>query len=74
MVHHYKMKVKAKRLQSQGLQALFFTARGKSMLKVVIPMAVLLVIVLCKKIPVIGGKINVALVITGALALVLRGL
>lgn len=44
------------------------------MLKVVIPMAVLLVIVLCKKIPVIGGKINVALVITGALTLLLGGL
>ncbi len=44
------------------------------MLKVVIPMAVLLIIVLCKKIPVIGGKINVALVITGALTLLLGGL
>lgn len=44
------------------------------MLKVVIPMAVLLIIVLCKKIPVIGGKINVALVVTGALTLLLGGL
>lgn len=44
------------------------------MLKVVIPMAVLLVIVLWKKLPVVGGKINVALVITGALTLLLGGL
>ena len=44
------------------------------MLKVVVPMAVLLIIVLCKKIPVIGGKINVALVITGALTLLLGGM
>lgn len=44
------------------------------MLKVVLPMAVLLIIVLCKKIPVIGGKINVALVVTGALTLLLGGL
>ena len=44
------------------------------MLKVVIPMAVLLIIVLCKRIPVIGGKINVALVVAGALTLLLGGL
>ena len=44
------------------------------MLKVVIPMAVLLLIVLCKKLPLIGGKINVALAVTGALTLLLGGL
>lgn len=44
------------------------------MLKVIIPMAVLLVIVLCKKIPYVGGKINIALVITGALTLLLGGM
>ena len=41
------------------------------MLKVAVPMAVLLILVLCKKIPLIGGKINAALVITGALTLLL---
>ena len=44
------------------------------MLKVVIPVAVLLIIVLCKKLPLIGGKINIALAITGALTLLLGGL
>ena len=44
------------------------------MLTAVIPMAALLVIILCKKIPVIGGKINIALLITGALTLLLGGL
>lgn len=44
------------------------------MLKVIIPVAVLLLIVLCKKLPVVGGKINVALVVTGALTLLLGGL
>lgn len=44
------------------------------MFQVVVPMAVLLVLVLCKKIPVIGGKINLALVITGALTLLLSGM
>lgn len=44
------------------------------MLKVVIPMAVLLLIVLCKKLPLIGGKINVALGGHRALTLLLGGL
>lgn len=44
------------------------------MLTAVIPMAALLVIILCKKIPFIGGKINIALLITGALTLLLGGL
>lgn len=44
------------------------------MLKVAVPMAVLLILVLCKKIPLIGGKINAALVITGALTLLLAGI
>ena len=33
------------------------------MLQVIIPMAVLLIIVLCKKLPLIGGNINAALLI-----------
>jgi len=44
------------------------------MLKVAVPMAVLLILVLCKKILLIGGKINAALVITGALTLLLAGI
>ncbi|MGM9612497.1 MAG: TRAP transporter large permease subunit [Butyricicoccus sp.] len=44
------------------------------MLKVVIPVAVLLIIVLCKKLPLVGGKINIALAITGALTLLFGGL
>ena len=44
------------------------------MIQVIIPMAVLLFIVLCRKIPVIGGKINVALVAAGILTLLLGGL
>ena len=44
------------------------------MLKVIIPIAVLLILVLCKKIPVIGGKINIALCVTGALTLILGGI
>ncbi len=43
------------------------------MINVIIPMAVLLTIILGKKIPVIGGKINIALLITGALTLILAG-
>lgn len=44
------------------------------MIKVIIPMAVLLIVVLVKKLPYVGGKINIALVITGALTLLLGGL
>ena len=44
------------------------------MLQVIIPMAVLLIIVLGKKIPVIGGNINVALLTTGFLTLLMGGI
>ena len=44
------------------------------MLKVIIPISVLLLIVLCKKLPYIGGKLNVALITAGALTLLLGGL
>ncbi|MGE4277354.1 MAG: TRAP transporter large permease subunit [Lawsonibacter sp.] len=44
------------------------------MLQVIIPMAVLLIIVLNKKIPYIGGNINAALIMTGALTLLMGGI
>ncbi len=44
------------------------------MINVIIPIIVLLAIVLVKKIPIIGGNINVALLVTGALTLILGGL
>ncbi len=44
------------------------------MLQVIIPVALLLFIVLCKKLPVIGGNINVALLLTGALTLLMAGI
>ncbi len=44
------------------------------MLNVLIPMAVLLTIILFKKLPIIGGKINIALLITGFLTLILSGM
>lgn len=44
------------------------------MIKVVVPMIVLLAVVLCKRLPVIGGNINIALLLTGALTLLLGGL
>ncbi|MGL4790459.1 MAG: hypothetical protein ACRCW1_03535, partial [Anaerotignaceae bacterium] len=44
------------------------------MVGVAIPILVLLIVVLCKKIPVIGGKINVALALTGALTFILSGI
>ena len=44
------------------------------MLQVIIPMAVLLIIVLCKKLPLIGGNINAALLITGMLTLLMGGI
>lgn len=37
-------------------------------------MAILLLIILCKKIPVIGGNINVALLVTGALSLLMNSM
>lgn len=37
------------------------------MLNVIIPIALLLILVLAKKLPVLGGNINVALLLTGAL-------
>ena len=43
------------------------------MLKVVVAIALLLIITLCKKIPVIGGKINIALLLTGVVTMVLGG-
>lgn len=43
------------------------------MFKVLIPIAVLLFIILCKKLPGIGGNVQAALLITGALALILGG-
>ncbi len=44
------------------------------MIRVIIPMAVLLIIILFKKIPIIGGKINIALITTGILTLLLSGM
>ncbi len=44
------------------------------MLQVLIPMAVLLTIVLWKKMPFLGGKINYGLVITGVLTLLIAGM
>ncbi len=44
------------------------------MVRILIPMAVLLIIILFKKIPIIGGKINVALFTTGILVLILSGM
>lgn len=41
------------------------------MIIVIIPIAVLLLVILCKKIPVIGGNLVVALILTGALSLLL---
>lgn len=43
------------------------------MLKVIIPIILLLFIIFCKKMPLIGGKINVALFSAGATALLLSG-
>ena len=43
------------------------------MIKVVIPIAVLLFIILCKKLPKIGGNIYVALMVTGVLSLLMGG-
>lgn len=43
------------------------------MLKVIIPIILLLFIIFCKKIPLIGGKINCALFAAGAAALLLAG-
>lgn len=43
------------------------------MLKVIIPIILLLFIIFCKKIPLIGGKINFALLAAGAAALLLAG-
>lgn len=45
-----------------------------SMLSVLIPIALLFVIILCKKIPKIGGNIHAALVISGLAALLLGGI
>ncbi len=44
------------------------------MIRIIIPMAVLLIIILVKKLPIIGGKINIALIITGMLTLILSGM
>ncbi len=44
------------------------------MITILIPMAVLLIIILFKKIPLIGGNINVALITTGFLTLLLSGM
>lgn len=44
------------------------------MISVIIPMAVLIGVILIKKIPYIGGNINVALVLTGALTLLMAGI
>lgn len=43
------------------------------MITVIIPVAVLLLIILCKKIPKIGGNVNLALIIAGVLSLLLGG-
>lgn len=43
------------------------------MLKVVVAIALLLAVTLCKKIPGIGGKINIALLLTGAVTMLLGG-
>ena len=43
------------------------------MIKVVIPIAVLLFIILCKKLPKVGGNIYVALMVTGVLSLLMGG-
>lgn len=43
------------------------------MLKVVVAIALLLTVTLCKKIPGIGGKINIALLLTGAVTMLLGG-
>lgn len=44
------------------------------MIIVLVPIAVLLLLILVKRIPVIGGNINAALMITGALTLILSGI
>ncbi len=44
------------------------------MYRILIPMAALLLIILWKKMPLIGGKINVALIVTGFLTLLLAGM
>ena len=44
------------------------------MLKVLIPVAVLLLIILCKKLPVIGGNVHIALLAAGILSLLLGGI
>ena len=43
------------------------------MIKVIIPVVALLAIILCKKIPKIGGNVNAGLLIAGALSLILGG-
>ena len=43
------------------------------MITVLIPIAVLLFIILCKRLPKIGGNVQAALIITGILALILGG-
>lgn len=44
------------------------------MITVLIPVCVLLTVILCKKIPKIGGNVNVALLLAGILALLLGGI
>ena len=43
------------------------------MVKVIIPVVVMMVIILCKKIPKIGGNIHVALIVAGVLSLITGG-
>lgn len=43
------------------------------MITVLIPVGVMLAVILCKKIPKIGGNVQVALVLAGILSLVLGG-
>lgn len=44
------------------------------MIQVIIPMSVMLIIVICKKLPVIGGNIRLGLFMAGALTLILAGM
>lgn len=44
------------------------------MLKVIIPIALLLIIILVKSIPYIGGKVHIALLVAGAAALLIGGI
>ena len=43
------------------------------MIKVIIPVVVMMAIILCKKIPKIGGNIHVALIAAGILSLLTGG-